>query len=224
MNPNPNATPDFKHGKSHPLRLEAVEFIRQHLFEHGTEDLRPIYEHWEARGVPHNTVWGWIRQVKMAGPGKPQLQAAALRIEEALADEDIGQHLPAAPSPAYIASSGQRGLRNLDILAGLQRAQADCDMLRDHSIKMVADPDTGEEREAIKNPLLFEKQISRRLNVMETALKAMNEVWNLRQMQAFYETVIEEIQAESPETARRIMLRLAKLNSRTGMTLAGSKV
>lgn len=220
VNPNPKAQPDFQHARSHPLRAEAVAWIRNHLFVNGEKDLRPIYERYEkGQGIAHHTVWGWIRQVKSAGPGKPELTAAVARIDEVLSDENIGKHLPVAPSPNYIARSGERGLRNLDILAELHNVQSDAMMLRAHSVKIESDPETGEEREKIKNPLLFEKQMQRRLNVIDTTLKAMGEVWNLRTMQAFYETVVEEIQAESPETARRIMQRLAALNARKGMTL-----
>ena len=39
-------------------------------------------------------------------------------------------------------------------------------------------------------------------------------------MQNFYQTVIEEIGRESPECQRRIMERLAELNSKQGMTMA----
>jgi hypothetical protein len=39
-------------------------------------------------------------------------------------------------------------------------------------------------------------------------------------MQNFYETIIDEIGRESPECQRRIMERLAELNSRQGMTMS----
>ena len=39
-------------------------------------------------------------------------------------------------------------------------------------------------------------------------------------MQAFYETIIDEIGKESPEAQRRIMARLAELNSRQGFTMS----
>jgi hypothetical protein len=219
VNPNPKAKPDLKHGNSHPLRAEAIEWIYNHLFVNGESDLRPIYERYEkGQGVGHHTVWGWIRQVKAAGPRKTDLSAAAARVEEIM-DTDIGKNLPVAPSPHYVASAGERGMRNLDILGCLSQAKHDIDMLRKHAVKMVTDPDTGEQAEGIKNPLLFEKQIQRRLNLADSAMKAMSEVWNLRTMQNFYETVVDEIGKESPECQQRIMRRLAALNARTGMTL-----
>jgi hypothetical protein len=87
-------------------------------------------------------------------------------------------------------------------------------------MKTRTDPDTGELVEVINNPAAFDKSIVRRAGLLETAIKAVQEVWDLRQMQNFYEIVIEEIGRESPETQRRIMVRLAELNSRQGMTMS----
>jgi hypothetical protein len=208
-----------RHGREHPLRPQAEKDISEHLSLYGAKNWKPIIQKYMERGVGEHTVWTWIRAVKKAAPPKPTLVAAKARIEEVL-ESDVGQHLPVAPSPAYVAKSGERGLRNLDILAELHAIQADAHMLRKHSVAEVLDPETGEVTgERIKNPLLFEKQMQRRLNVIDTSLRAMGEVWNLRTMQDFYEVVVQEIARESPETARRIMVRLAELNARTGMTM-----
>ena len=59
----------------------------------------------------------------------------------------------------------------------------------------------------------------RRLNVIDTAIKAMGEIWNLRTMQDFYEVVVQEIGRADPETQQRIMQRLAALNAKTGMSM-----
>lgn len=105
-------------------------------------------------------------------------------------------------------------------MAEIHALYADAKKLRAYSVSQGVDPDTGEAVEKIKNPAAFDKSIVRRADLLETAIKAVQEVWDLRTMQAFYETIIEEIGKESPEAQQRIMRRLADLNARAGMTLS----
>ena len=134
--------------------------------------------------------------------------------------ERIAKHLPAAPSPNYIARTGEAGMANLDFVAEIHKLYADATLLRTYAMKMRTDPATGEVTESINNPAAFDKSILRRASLIETAIKTVQEVWDLRQMQNFYQIVIEEIGEESPECQRRIMERLAALNARQGFTLS----
>lgn len=185
--------------------------------------------------VHDQTKWRWLRQAKEADVSKPQLINAKARLvqrvkkiggtdrqREAEADgtERIAKHLPAAPSPNYIARTGEAGLGNLDFVAEIHALYADAQMLRAFAMATRTDAETGEQVEVIKNPNAFDKSILRRAGLLETAIKAVQEVWDLRQMQNFYQTIIEEIGEESPECQRRILERLAALNARQGMTLS----
>lgn len=227
-------TPEPKkhqHGRTLDIREEAMRDIYAHLEVNGPKNFKPLIEKWTARGAAESTIWKWVRVARKMDAPKVSLVAAKALIEQRMAagepDPDapapaigeIASQLPVAPSPDYVAKHGERAVRNLDILSELHSIQSDAMMLRDYAVKMVKNPETDEEREAIKNPVFFEKQMQRRLNVIDTALKAMGEVWNLRTMQSFYETVIQEIGRADPETQKRIMLRLSALNARTGMSL-----
>ena len=121
---------------------------------------------------------------------------------------------PAAPSPAYVAKNGAQALDGIDFSRELALLYADAMMLRSYSVKP---GDDGVER--IKNPVIFERQITKRTDLIETSLKMMQEIWDLQMMQGFYEAIIKEIGFESPECQRRIMDRLRLLNGRTGMTM-----
>jgi hypothetical protein len=66
--------------------------------------------------------------------------------------------------------------------------------------------------------MFFGQSINIRDGLLNTALKATQTVHDLQRNQNFWDAVIEEIAAESPETARRIMVRLHRLNSELGMT------
>ncbi len=80
--------------------------------------------------------------------------------------------------------------------------------------------DAGETREHIKNPHAFDRSIQRRANLLETSISAVQQIWNLRTMQSFYEVVVQEIGKADPDTQKRILVRLAELNARTGMSLS----
>lgn len=184
--------------------------------------------------VHEQTKWRWLRQAKEADVSKPQLVNAKAKLVQKIKKiggtdrqreaeeagvEKIARHLPAAPSPNYIARTGEAGMANLDFVAEIHALYADAQKLRAYAMKTKVDAD-GEVTEVINNPAAFDKSILRRASLIETAIKTVQEVWDLRQMQNFYQIVIEEIGEESPECQRRIMERLAALNARQGFTLS----
>lgn len=207
--------------------------VVQHLSTVGSNNWNVVLHQFP--GIPDPTKWRWIRMAKEADVPRPELVNAKARIIQRVkklpknaraveAEENgtqrIAKQLPAAPSPAYIARSGENGLQNLDFVAEIHSLYRDASMLRAYAMKTRTDPETGEQVEVINNPAAFDKSIVRRADLLETAIKAVQEVWDLRTMQNFYETIIAEIGEESPECQRRIMTRLADLNSRQGMTMS----
>lgn len=207
--------------------------VANHLATVGSNNWNVVLDAFPDIATP--TKWRWIRQAKEADVPRPQLINAnaklvqkvkklpkdARRIEsEENGTRPIAKHLPAAPSPSYIAKSGEAGMANLDFVAEIHALYADARKLRAYAMKNRPNPETGEIEEHINNPAAFDKSIVRRASLLETAIKAVQEVWDLRTMQNFYETIIDEIGKESPDCQERIMRRLAELNSRTGMTLA----
>lgn len=214
-------------------KAEFIAAVQQHLATVGANNWNVVLHAFP--DIPQPTMWRWIRAAKEADVPKPQLINAKAKLVQKVkkaggtdrqrearenGTEAIAKHLPAAPSPAYIARAGETGLQNLDFVAEIHALYADARMLRAYAMKTRPDPVTGEQVEVINNPAAFDKSIVRRAGLLETAIKAVQEVWDLRQMQAFYETVIEEIGRESPEVQKRIMVRLSELNNRTGMTLS----
>lgn len=223
------------------LKDAFIADVHRHLAAVGAKEWKTVLDAHPGIGVA--TKWRLIRETRgMAAPpgeiadARDRLVASvkkfptttrAQRAAKDLLDPDaveIVDHLPAAPSPSYIAKNGDDGLRTIDFVAEIQTLYSDAKMLRAFGVKMKADPATGGQVEAIHNPNAFDKSIVRRANLLETAIRAVQEVWDLRTMQNFYETVIEEIGRESPAAQRRIMERLAALNARSGMTLGAMRV
>ncbi len=123
--------------------------------------------------------------------------------------EIVGGSLPVAPSPDFIAKNGQRGVVHLNLLEKFEELYADAMLLREFAVN----PEAG-----VKSPLYFGQSIGLRDRLLETALRSADTVWNLRRQRDFYDLVINEIAAASPEVAQTIMEKLRDLNARTGMS------
>lgn len=129
------------------------------------------------------------------------------------------KNIPAAPSPAYMAREGAGADRSIDFLAGLHGIWADAQLLREYAMAKDADAPNGEK---IKNPMFFEKSIKARLDVMDSGLRVMQEIWDLRYQQRFYDAIVDIIVTElapHPEVQLRVMRKLKALNDRQGMTI-----
>ncbi|MFD3263178.1 hypothetical protein [Phenylobacterium ferrooxidans] len=129
------------------------------------------------------------------------------------------KNIPAAPSPAYMAREGAGADRSIDFLAGLHGIWADAQLLREYAMAKDADAPNGEK---IKNPMFFEKSIKARLDVMDSGLRVMQEIWDLRYQQRFYDAIVDIIVTELaayPDVQLKVMRRLKELNDRQGMTI-----
>lgn len=225
----------------HPERAKFIAAVHAHMAVHGGKNWKVLLDQFP--DIHEQSKWRWIRQARNEAPTASELTNARDRLVASVkkfptttraqkmgkerldpSAEEIVDHLPATPSPAYIAKHGDEGLRTIDFVAEIKSLYRDATMLRAYAVKLRADPDSGEMREVIQNPAAFDKSIARRADLLETAIRAVQEVWDLRTMQNFYETIIDEIGKESPDCQRRIMQRLAELNAKSGMTLAMMRV
>lgn len=171
-------------------------------------------EQWEAlrkqfATVPKATFYRWIKSVKqlMSTDREELTEAARIALE-------ASEHLPAAPPPEYLAREGANGKTQLDFMQRLDQLYGDAELLREYSLR----------EGKVLSPKFLSQSVQLRRSLLETALKAMSEVWDLRQMQAFYDCVLEEVAKESPETAQRILDRLRNLNAEVGMTYEMARV
>ena len=76
--------------------------------------------------------------------------------------------------------------------------------------------------EITRDPDRFDAMIKRRLETANTAIRIMQEIWDLQYMQDFYNGVVsiiaDEIVPAHPEIARRVMIRLQALNDMKAAT------
>lgn len=221
--------------ESNRVRLTASEYfalrkqvrvdVEDYLLEHGEAGINAaIVDKWVGEATRHclkNMVAGILDD-----PPSPQILATArARIEAktgpTMRDEEnrirgtqqIAAQIPAAPSPSYIARNGVAQLQKLDIFVELNNLFADARLLREHAIRQ--DPDG---RERVTNPRVFDRSISRRIEILSTMTATQKELWDLQRMEAFYTTIIDTIAEAAPEVAREIQRRLSELNINVGMT------
>lgn len=206
--------------KDGDIRAQALKDIEAHLAEFGPTnwgDLRQKYA-----SVSEPTWWRWVKKAKESVAGQEAIADAKRKAAEKLPPvekrkqtHEVEKYLPAAPPPHYIAKNGDVGMQTIDFLAEYHALRNDALLLREYSIRRDED---GTER--IKIPAFFTKSADMRQSLLETAIKATKEVWDLKMMARFYDACLEEIAAESPEVAKRITERLARLNDEIGMTMS----
>lgn len=205
--------------KDGDTRAQALKDIEAHLAEFGPTnwgDLRQKYA-----SVSEPTWWRWVKKAKETAAGQEAIAEAKKKAAERMSavekrklTHEVEKYLPAAPSPHYIAKNGESGMQTIDFLAEYHSLRNDALMLREFSIRRDED---GNEK--IKIPAFFTKSADMRQSLLETAIRATKEVWDLKMMARFYDACLEEIAAESPEVAHRITERLARLNNELGMTM-----
>lgn len=208
-----------------PRKKACEAAIIQHLQVIGAREWNDVLNQFP--DIPKSTIWRWIHRIRNDNPPQGVLADARKRIrnqmegvrilamneDHANAVAGIARELPAMPSPAYVARNGEQAIANINFAAELPRLYSDANMLREYSIVI----ENGAER--IKNPNTFDRSIERRARILETGIKTLEHIWDLRMMKRFYDAIVEEISKESPECQQRIMARLAALNAENGMAM-----
>ena len=199
---------------AHPRKAEALEAINAHLRDVGPRDWGRL----EAKfhDVPKATLWRWIKQVRdkaADAPSRQKLQAASKRVQKVVEGvREAGGVLPATPSPSYLAAKGAEAEASINFLGRINQLYTDAEKLRTYSLN--ADGN-------IRIPLFFLQSIKVRRDLLQTGLATLQEVYDLRQVQAMHDAIIEAVGEVSPEVQRRVIERLHKLNRERGITIDG---
>lgn len=184
----------------------AIQEIREAVKTHGEAvGLKLMRERYS--DVPRSTWKRWLDELA--------LSPKEVAVREA---KGVAAHLPAAPSPAYIAEKPVEARRNIDFMTRLEDLYADAEMLRAYAVTKGYDVE-GNEITKIKVPTYFAQSIKLRSDLLDNAVRTIQQVYDLKRQQAFYDAILDEIAAESPDVARRITERLARLNNELGMTV-----
>jgi hypothetical protein len=206
------------------LRRQVKADVEAHLLEHGEAKLTAaIVETW-AHAASRYALRRLVTEILTEPLSAEALERARRLIAQRTATMtnereteaqgkgtlETARQIPAAPSPAYIARHGAGELERLDFFAELNLLFRDARFLRDSAVRKEG------ETEKITNPRTFDRSISRRLEILATTIETQKQLWDLKTMEEFYNALVEEVAAESPECARRIQARLAARNVQLG--------
>jgi hypothetical protein len=193
-------------------RASLDKAIRDHLATKGATEWNPVRKQFPQ--VPLATFWRHVAKEKARPAPKAQIDEARAKIAVTLANTTADERraaaagtMPCIPSPAYIAKAGSDGMRHLDLLARLDGLLADADRLRGHAMNEAGD---------IVDAELFSDSIELGMKLIGAAVKSIDAVYDQRRQLAFYDAIVDEITAASPETSARIIARLQKLNEERG--------
>lgn len=174
------------------------------------------------------TFFRWLKEAKekiedvASQHGTVALQLAQKRIltntarTPEKAQEQLRAHMPVAPSPAIIASLPTGAVQQtFNFLAFFYEILHDVSLLRETAVTL--DPTTGNEK--AKNPMLLEKVVGKKLDILDTWIKSQEFLFGLEQMEELFRVVIEEIGKVSPEVQQAIMVRMRAANAAGGFNV-----
>ena len=218
------------------LKQRILAEIATHIRDHGRHEWDSLREHPEFKPVigkeagasGQRKFWRWVRSVcEPPPPSQTRPYEARAAADNALdsaterARQAAQRNLPVAPSPAYFARSGADASRNIDFLAEVGAIWEDARRLRELAMK--AD-ETSPDGKRIEDVKLFDASIRRRIEVMESALRVMQEIWDLNYQQQFYDGITNIIVNELavvPDIQELVIAKLVELNKNRGMTIHG---
>lgn len=126
----------------------------------------------------------------------------------------VKAQLPVAPSPAIVAGLGTAADEVFNFMAYFGQIQRDADLIRKSLIKT---DENGQEK--VSNPVLLDRNIARRLDIIETWLHSQQLVYNLERIQELYRAVVDAVGQADPETQQAILHKLRRLNAERGLTV-----
>lgn len=207
-----------------------VEACREHLMLGDSGDWQAVRLRFS--DVPRST---FFRLVEVA---KREIEGAAVKTDspEALRraqqrirrnietpkalERKMKAHLPQAPAPSVVAELAPEVRdRVFDFMAYFHGVVRDAELMRAKSVRRETDTETGESREVLANPMLMDNSIRRRLQIMETYLQSMDQLYNLEKIQELYRLVIDEVGKADPTVQQSILARLRELNNHRGLTV-----
>ncbi len=181
-------------------RDEAIASIRTLTTQHGSKEGARLARQ-QFPEIPVGT-WGrWRQQAVGNTTGADALARATLAAE-------VRRNIP---SPAQLAASMPATRRALDFWRMLDELEQDAQLMRDFALARGSDG-------AIKLRVPFALRDAHRMrcDLIRLALQQAEVAWSAERAQVFFDAVIAEVAAVSPECQRSIMARLQRFNGEAG--------
>jgi hypothetical protein len=176
-------------------KYAAIDDIKRHIVTVGSKRWGVVQA--RHRNVSPASFWRYVREAKR------DLAAEDLRVVY----EQAGRSSPPCPDQGGgsrdVAALEANGVpRRIDYLAAYRQLFADVGALRESALN----PDGS-----IRSPMIFDRSIKRRMSLITRSVKLTQQIYAVRNVQVFMDTLIDEIATESPELQRRFLARLRQL-------------
>lgn len=167
-------------------RSAAIDDIKRHVMTVGSKQWSMV----KARHphVSEASFWRYVRAAK----------------RELATEDDLRVAIERRESRDVAAFDTHGGPGRIDYLAAYRQLYADVGALRDHALNSDG---------SIRSPMVFDRSIKRRAALLAQSVKLSSQIYAVRNVQAFMDTLIEEVALESPELRRRVLARLRRLHA-----------
>lgn len=184
--------------------------IVKHLRDVGPKDWAPLMAEYPT--ISRRTFFRWIEECKDRGLSEhARIRAQAIKTAKTA---QALQSLPAVPAPAVFTKLGHYNDQKINLLAVINQMLMDALLIREKG--METGPD-GQERMRDGGLLYVRDSLKSRVDIVNTAVKIKQELFNLADMERYLDEVtdiiINEIGATHPEVRDKIIDRLRALNS-----------
>ncbi len=172
----------------------AIDDIKRHIVAAGSKGWAVV----QARhpSVSPASFWRYVREAKGDLAAEDMRVACEQGVRSPPSSDQGG-------GSGDIAELGAHGVpRRIDYLAAHRQLFADVGALREFALN----PDGS-----IRSPLIFDRSIKRRMSLIARSVKLSQQIYAVRNVQMFMDTLIDEIASESPELQRRLVARLRQL-------------
>jgi len=169
----------------------ALQHISRHLVAHGSKKWKGVRANFPT--ISESSFWRFVREAK-AQMGEQNL---ADTMEKSLSACELVDRSEAIGSSAALGGP--------DYLAALRSLYRDTMMLRTHALN--AD-------QSVRNPAVLDRSIRTRLKLLAQAVRLERQIQDLV-CQNFFNAVVDEVAAEAPGAAHRIIERLRRLSKPT---------
>ncbi|KWA45810.1 hypothetical protein WL27_05370 [Burkholderia multivorans] len=189
---------------SDPQRDDAIAAIRELAAQHGaTEGVRRARERFP--DVPRGT-WGrWRAEALGPAPDREQLEREA----RAAVAAEVRENIPAVTELVSADAEAMPAARRaLDFWRMLDELDEDARLLREFAV--TTGPDG---KRKVKVPFALRDAHRMRCDLIRLALQHAEAAHGVERTARLHEAIIAEIQAESPEMAKRVIDRLRRLST-----------
>ena len=200
--------------------------ITEHLHLHGPTKYDELLAKFPDLSRP--TFYRWLKEAKDSiedvasehGTLALQLVQKRLRSDVELSPQVTQQklkaQLPAIPSPAIVAGLPPGAVQQtFNFIAFFYEILYDIALLRETAVTV--DPVTGKEK--AKNPMLLDKVVGKKRDMLDTYIRSQEFLFGLEQMEELFRVVVEEIGKVSPEVQQAIMVRMRAANDSIGFNV-----